>query len=391
MTTVMGSPQIPRQRSKFGAIALFPGGLGQAKLRPSPFTAPRQPSMCSLSGEQPSRAARAASSESGDSEAGDRDARLASRSETAKSFKHVPVMVGEVVAIFANQAEGTVVDATLGGGGHAEALLDAYPQMNLVGLDRDGSAIAAASERLARFGSRFVAHRLCFDAISDVAGPMSVDGVLFDLGVSSPQLDRGERGFSHRNDGPLDMRMDDRDTLTAFDVVNTYSESALFAALRDNADEPHAGRIAKALVAARPVTTTGEMARLIAAVVPAAVRRKPRHPATRSFQAIRIEVNRELEVLEPALFGAVDALKTGGRLAVLAYHSGEDRLVKGFMRDESRTSPSQRPDLPLPPGVVTRLKLLWSGARKASPTELDVNPRSTSARLRAAERTEQRL
>jgi len=391
MSAVTTPYQSSCQLSKSGAIALFPGGPGQAKLRPSRFTAPRHPSTRSLSGEQPSRAGRALSSDDSHFDTADNaGSRPAPRSDMSADFKHIPVMVSEVVAIFVNCADGTVVDATLGGGGHAEALLDAYPKMKLVGLDRDGSAIAAASQRLARFGSRFVAHRVRFDAISEVVDPMSVDGVLFDLGVSSPQLDRGERGFSLRHDGPLDMRMDDRDPLTAFDVVNTYSESSLAAMFRENADEPNARRIARAVVAARPVDSTGDLARVIVAATPAAVRRRPRHPATRSFQAVRIEVNRELEVLRPALAGAVDALNAGGRLAVLAYHSGEDRVVKGFMRDESRTSPSQRPDLPLPPGVFARLKLLWSGAHKPSSAELEANPRSSSARLRAAERTEQR-
>jgi len=388
MSVMTNTRQSSRQVTDSGAIALFPGGPGQAKLRPSRFTVLRQPSKCSLSGEQHSCAGQndGTGPENSDVVQPGPESGL----EGAVSFEHVPVLVTEVVAVFSAMAGGTVVDATLGGGGHAEALLEAYPEMNLVGLDRDGLAIEAATARLARFGPRFTAHRLRFDAISEVVDPMSVDGVLFDLGVSSPQLDCGERGFSLRSDGPLDMRMDSRDALTAADVVNTYSESGLVAMLRENADEPHARRIASALVTARPIETTAELARIVAAAVPAAARRRPRHPATRAFQAVRIEVNRELEVLEPALLGAVDSLKTGGRLAVLAYHSGEDRIVKRFMREESRTSPSERPDLPLPPGVVTRIRLLWSGARKPSASEIGNNPRSSSARLRAAERTGQR-
>lgn len=304
-------------------------------------------------------------------------------------FQHVSVMRDEVVELFATAATGTVVDATLGAGGHAEALLDAYRSIKVVGLDCDRHAIVAAKARLSRFGDRFVAHHARFDEMSDFVSALSVDGVLFDLGVSSPQFDHPERGFSHRNSGPLDMRMDDRAEFTAADVVNGYSQRELIQILRENADEPNAARIANGIVAARPMATTLDLAEAVLGAVPAAVRRRRRHPAMRTFQAVRIEVNRELEILEPGLVAAIDALRPAGRIAVLAYHSGEDRIVKRVLRDESRRSPVGRPDLPAPTGSITRLRLLWSGAHKPSTLEIEVNSRASSARLRAAERTEQ--
>ena len=369
-----------------GAAALFPGEHGRSLLRPFPFTAHRDPSVSSLSGEQPSRAAhpsgskrsRSAADPSGDGET----------ESGGSDFVHVSVMSDEVVKLFGTAATGTVIDATLGAGGHAEALLDAYDSIKVIGLDHDRHAIVAAKARLSRFGDRFVAHHARFDEVSNLVPSQSVDGVLFDLGVSSPQFDFPERGFSHRNSGPLDMRMDDRAELTAADVVNGYSERELTRILRDHADEPSASRIARGIIAARPMATTIELTEAVVGAVPAAVRRRRRHPAMRTFQAIRIEVNGELEILEPGLLAAIDVLRPAGRLAVLSYHSGEDRIVKQVMRDESRRSPLGRPDLPAPTGSIIRLRLLWSGAHKPSTVEIGFNSRATSAHLRAAERTE---
>jgi len=369
-------------RKKFSAIALFPGGHGKPQLRPFPFTAHRDLPMCLLAGEQPSRA---------DSSTASADSRRSQHGVAPDAFTHASVMLDEIVELFGD-SEGCIVDATLGAGGHAEALLEAHPAVTVVGLDRDRAAIAAATKRLARFGDRFRAHHVRFDDISSVVEPGTCVGVIFDLGVSSPQLDHANRGFSHRFEGPLDMRMDDTQALTAADVVNTYSERELVSLLRENADERHAKRIATAIIAARPLSTTPQLADVVAKAIPAAARRQQqRHPAMRTFQAVRIEVNSELEVLRPALRAAVDALRPAGRIAVLSYHSGEDRIVKQLLRDESRTSPKGRPDLPPPPDMVTRLRLLWNGSRQATDAELSANPRSASARLRAAERTEQGL
>ena len=386
-----------------GAIALFPGGLGTPQLRPFPFTTHRSLPGCLAAEEQHSRACidnEALGLSAGLSAGPSADDRASETASTVGSdadqrgggigFSHVSVMADEITTLFASApVGGVVVDATLGAGGHTERLLDAYEHLSVIGLDRDRTAISAATERLARFGPRFQAHHTRFDQLAECVDTKSVDGVLFDLGVSSPQLDRGSRGFSYRASAPLDMRMDDRDSLTAADVVNTYDPGDLVRLLRDNADERHARRIVSGIVAARPIATTSELADIIIGAVPAAARRQPRHPAMRVFQAIRIEVNRELEVLEPALMAAIDSLRPGGRVAVLAYHSGEDRIVKSVLREESRTSPAGRPDLPPPTGSVTRLRLLWSGARKPSDEEIARNPRASSARFRAAERTEQ--
>ncbi|MCB0992744.1 MAG: 16S rRNA (cytosine(1402)-N(4))-methyltransferase RsmH [Acidimicrobiales bacterium] len=279
------------------------------------------------------------------------------------------------------------VDATLGGGGHAEALLEAVEGSRLVGLDRDLNAIEAATRRLRRFGDRFEAHHVRFDRLADVVEPASVCGVIFDLGVSSHHIDAADRGFSFRNAGPLDMRMDRTSSLTAAAVVNEYDERTLAQILRRNADERYSARIASAIVAARPISDTARLAEVVTAAIPAPARRNNRQPAARTFQAIRIEVNDELDVLEPALRAAVDALVLGGRIAVLSYHSGEDRIVKGVLRDLSRSGPVGRPDLPPPPGSEPRLTLLFSGGRTAAASEIETNSRAASARLRAAERT----
>jgi 16S rRNA (cytosine1402-N4)-methyltransferase len=313
--------------------------------------------------------------------------------EDIPPFTHAPVMRDEITELFRPVPPGLVVDATVGGGGHARALLDAHPHLRVLGLDQDADARRAAARELASFGDRVRIEAARFDRLADVVGEIgneTVTGVLFDLGVSSPQLDRPDRGFSYRAPGPLDMRMDPSTPLTADHVVNTYDEARLAEVLRTGADERFASRIARAIVAARPLTTTTELAEVVRNAIPAAARRTGGHPAKRSFQAIRIEVNDELAVLDRALGVAVDLLAPGGRLVVLAYHSGEDRIVKDHLRRESTPAVLPPPGLPVEPeelGPPPRLRLLKRGAWTASSAEMAANPRSESARLRAAERT----
>lgn len=308
-------------------------------------------------------------------------------------FDHLPVMVDEITAAFAGVPEGVVLDATLGGAGHATALLTARPDLGLLGLDRDADALAAAADRLGAFEDRVVLRRARFDRLAEVmdeAGLERLSGALFDLGVSSPQLDRGERGFSFRNDGPLDMRMDETDRLTAAEVVNTYTAVDLARVLRDHADERFARRIAEAIVAARPLRTTAELAEVISSAIPAPARRRGGHPATRSFQAIRIEVNRELEILPASLRAAIAALAPGGRIAVLAYHSGEDRIVKAELRSAATGGCTCPPALPCRCGAEPVLTLVRGVPKRPSPGEIEANPRAASARLRVAERRPER-
>ena len=304
------------------------------------------------------------------------------------AFEHRPVMLAEVLEIFEPVPAGPVVDATVGGGGHAEALLERVPQISLIGLDRDADAIAAAQDRLERFGERARLVHARFDHLAEVTdrlevGPLS--GVLFDLGVSSHQFDRPERGFSYRSAAPLDMRMDRSQALSAADVVNTYDERRLALVLRRYGDEPQAGRIARAIVRHRPVADTGELAEIVRGAIPAALRRHGRHPARRTFQAIRIEVNGELEVLPPALDAALDATAPHGRVTVLAYHSGEDRLVKTRFRHAVSGGCTCPPRLPCVCGARGRARLLTHGARRPSGDEIAANPRAEAARMRALE------
>ncbi len=307
---------------------------------------------------------------------------------TTRWFNHAPVLAAETVAILREIPAGVILDATIGGAGHAGALLDVAPQLRVVGIDQDEAARRAATERLSRFGdrARIVAGRFdALDAILDDCGVSQLSGFLFDLGVSSPQLDVPERGFSFRFDGPLDMRMDPSSVLTAETVVNTWSVDRLASAIRVGGDERFAGRIAKAIVAARPVTRTEELAAIVVHAIPAATRRTGGHPAKRTFQAIRIAVNSELEVLEPSLRAALARLSTAGRGVVLTYHSGEDRIVKGVFR-ELTTSPTPV-HLPVPE-VPAPYRLLRPVTRTPGAAELETNPRSRSARLRAIERLE---
>ena len=273
-------------------------------------------------------------------------------------FTHEPVMVDEVVGLFAPVPPGVVIDATAGGGGHAAALLAAHPDLHVLCLDRDPDAVEATTQRLARFGDRAVVRRGRFDRLAEIAAqigvePGSASGVLFDLGVSSPQLDRPERGFSYRADGPLDMRMDPDEGVTASDLVNTWSEADLARLFAANGEGRFARRIALAVVAARPLSSTTGLSDVVRDALPAAVRRQGGHPARRVFQALRVAVNEELEVLAEALPVAVDALASGGRCVVISYHSGEDRIVKAAFRQAETGGCVCPPGLPCRCGAVS--------------------------------------
>ena len=304
-------------------------------------------------------------------------------------FEHRPVLVDLVVSLFAPVPPGVVVDATVGGGGHAAALLDAHPHLTLLGLDQDPDAVAAARARLGRFGERAVVRRARFDRLAETLhdlGHAGASGALFDLGVSSPQLDRPERGFSFREDGPLDMRMDTDGELSAADLVNEADAGELADILRNFGDERYAMRVARAIVAARPVEGTARLAEIVRDAIPAPARRRGGHPARRTFQALRIAVNRELDILPGAVDAALEVLDPGGRCVALAYHSGEDRIVKARFRHAATGGWTGPPGLPPPPDVRPTVKLLKQGAWKPSPDEIAANPRSEAARARAVEK-----
>jgi len=305
-------------------------------------------------------------------------------------FAHLPVMADEVVALFAPVPDGWVIDATLGGAGHAAALLAAHPHLRVLGVDQDPTALAAANARLASYGDRVRTVRARFDGLAAiVADHLSgepASGVLFDLGVSSPQLDRPARGFSYRHAAPLDMRMDPDAALSALDVVNDYPEADLARVLRDLGDERFATRIARAIAAARPVVTTTDLAEIVRDAIPAPARRTGGHPAKRSFQAIRIEVNAELAILADSIDTAIGVLAPRGRIAVLAYHSGEDRIVKARLRSAATGDCICPPRLPCVCGAEPTVRLLKQGAWKPTSAEVAANPRAESARLRAAEK-----
>jgi 16S rRNA (cytosine1402-N4)-methyltransferase len=304
-------------------------------------------------------------------------------------FDHRPVMVDEVVALLSPSPPGVLLDATLGGAGHARALLDAAPHLSLLGLDQDPAAVAAASRVLAPYGSRARVERSRFDqipAILDDLGIGNVSAVLFDLGVSSPQLDRAERGFSYRHEGPLDMRMDPAQPTSARDVVNGWSEADLAQLFRDHGETRFAARIARAVVASRPIETTVALAEVVRRAIPAATRRTGGHPARRVFQAVRVAVNQELEILPDAIDAALAALRPGGRAAVISYHSGEDRIAKERFRLAVTGGCECPPGLPCMCGAVPLVRLVTRGARRPGAQEIAVNRRAESARFRVAER-----
>lgn len=303
-------------------------------------------------------------------------------------YDHQPVMRDEIVELFAPVPPGTIVDATLGGGGHAAALLAAHDHLDVLGIDRDRNALAAAGRRLQPYGERVRASARRFDEF-DVAleehDIEHVSGALFDLGVSSPQLDHAERGFSYRNDGPLDMRMDPSQSFSAGDVVNGYAERDLAAVIRRFGDERFATRIAAAICSARPIGSTAELAEIVTSAIPAATRRTGGHPAKRTFQAIRVEVNGELDALPDAIDQAIDATVTGGRIAVLSYHSGEDRIVKQRFVD-ALGSCDCPPELPCACGAVQTVCVVRGVAKRPRGEEVAANPRAASARLRVVEK-----
>jgi 16S rRNA (cytosine1402-N4)-methyltransferase len=307
---------------------------------------------------------------------------------------HVPVLLERCVALLApalTAPDAVVVDCTLGMGGHAEALLRTVPHVRLVGLDRDPEALRRSGLRLAPFGERVTLVHAVYDALPTVLADLGLDcvaGVLFDLGVSSLQLDEAERGFAYAQDAPLDMRMDPTRGPTAADVVNGYDGRRLARVLREYGDERFASRIADAIVRERtraPLTSTARLADLVRDAIPAATRRTGGHPAKRTFQALRIEVNDELGVLRSAIPAAVESLCVGGRLVVMSYQSLEDKIVKSAL--VSRSTSTVPVDLPfMPEGAAPELRLLVHGAEKASAEEVAANPRAASVRLRAAER-----
>ncbi|MFT7473433.1 MAG: 16S rRNA (cytosine1402-N4)-methyltransferase [Verrucomicrobiales bacterium] len=300
-------------------------------------------------------------------------------------FIHDPVMCDEIVEIIASLHSGVFADLTLGGAGHAAAALNSNPGLVVHGVDRDDDALAAAAQHLLDFGARAVTHKARFDRTATVLQSLDIreiSGFLMDLGVSSPQLDRADRGFSYRLSGPLDMRMDPGQATTAADVVNSYAPGELIDVLRSYGDERFASRIVEAIVTNRPISTTSELAEIIAEAIPAAARRKSTgHPAKRSFQAIRIEVNDELSILADTVDSMISMLASGGVGLVLTYHSGEDRIVKDRMR--RAVEAGSLPGMP----ATSDFEWLFRGARTASEDELERNPRARSARLRAIRRS----
>jgi 16S rRNA (cytosine1402-N4)-methyltransferase len=298
-------------------------------------------------------------------------------------------MLAQVLEVLGEAPGGVILDATLGGGGHAEAILEARRDIRIVGIDRDDHALAAAGSRLAPFGDRIQLERSAFVDLGSVLDGLGIDGLagfLFDLGVSSPQLDHAQRGFSYREAGPLDMRMDRRQALTADQVVNGYDEAAFARLLVDNADERHARRIARAVVAQRPISDTARLAEIVRDAIPAPARRRGGHPAKRTFQAIRIEVNGELEQLADSLDEAIRRLVPGGRGAVLSYHSGEDRIVKRRFDLAATGGCTCPPRLPCGCGAVPLVVLARRAGRVPDDAEAATNPRAASARLRVLER-----
>ena len=307
---------------------------------------------------------------------------------------HVPVMLDRTLEILgeALTAENSIlVDCTLGLGGHSEAFLAKYPNLQVIGIDRDENAIRLASERLEKYGSRFRAAHATYDQILEVLGEFGiseVNGILLDLGVSSMQLDEAERGFAYSYDAPLDMRMDASEETTAADILNTWQEADLVTIFREFGEERYAKQIAAAIVAerkAKPFTNSERLAKLIVGIVPFIPGKSKGHPAKRVFQALRIAVNRELDVLEATMPAVIKALALGGRVLVLAYHSLEDRIVKQALVNASTSSAPIELPIELPEHAPI-LKLVVRGAEKATESEIHENPRAASVRLRAAEK-----
>ena len=310
------------------------------------------------------------------------------------TFEHKSVLLKETVDSLCIRPDGIYVDGTLGGGGHAfEVCRRLGPGGRLIGIDQDQDAIAAASERLAPFGDRAVIVRSNYRQIQDVLEGLQigrVDGIYLDLGVSSYQLDTAERGFSYREDAPLDMRMDRRNTQTAADLVNGCDESELYRIIRDSGEEKFAKNIAKHIVKARqekPIETTGELTEIIKAAIPAKMRATGGHPAKRTFQAIRIALNHELEVLDQSIDTMIQLLNPGGRLSIITFHSLEDRIVKNRFRENENPCICP-PDFPVCVcGRVSRGRVITRKPILPSEEELEENKRAKSAKLRVFERS----
>lgn len=331
----------------------------------------------------------------------DHDSPKATPAPRSGEFGHVPVMAGRVVELLtpaltrsgADGAGAVVVDATLGAGGHSELLLTTFPRVRVIGIDRDENAVGIARRRLARFGERIRIFSARYDALPAIlaeagAPGARIDGALFDLGVSSMQLDQAERGFAYSVDAPLDMRMNSADPLTAADILNTYSHGELARVLHEYGEERFAGKIASAVLRARdvePFSTSARLVELLYSAIPAATRRTGGHPAKRTFQALRIEVNHELDSLRHALPAALAGLTVGGRVVVMSYQSLEDKIVKKefAQRITSRTPPGLPVELP---GAAARFTLITRGAERPDDAELERNPRSAPVRVRAIER-----
>lgn len=312
-----------------------------------------------------------------------------------KVAEHVSVMLDRCVALLSPAIQKSenpvVVDATLGLGGHTEALLKKFPQLVVIGIDRDRDALTLASSRLAQFGSRFKVFHAVYDEILEViekSGFTKVNGILFDLGISSMQVDEIERGFSYSQDAPLDMRMDRSQGRTAADIINNCSRDELIAILRNYGEEKFAPRIVDAIIRERtttPFNSTAHLAALVKENIPAATRRTGGNPAKRTFQALRIAVNDELGVLTRALPASLAALIVGGRLVVMSFQSLEDRIVKEFFV-KATTSGTPR-ELPVElPELAAKFALVVKSSETATEVEINDNPRSQSVRLRAIER-----
>ncbi|WP_018297088.1 16S rRNA (cytosine(1402)-N(4))-methyltransferase RsmH [Corynebacterium lubricantis] len=320
------------------------------------------------------------------------------------NYGHVPVLRDRVTQLLAPAIEAfgknaVIVDGTLGAGGHTEHFLKVFPEASVIGIDRDPNALRDASERLAPFGDRFVPVQARFDelghAISNNAGPVfdtarehGVAGSLFDLGVSSMQLDQEERGFAYRVDAPLDMRMDPTTGITAADILNTYSHGDLARILKTYGDERFAGKIASAVLKERekePFDRSARLVELLYATIPAATRRTGGHPAKRTFQALRIEVNGELDSIKNVIPAIAEALGVGGRAVFMSYQSLEDKIVKSAFKDltASKTPPGLPMDLP---GTAPKFRTITSGAEKASEAEISENPRAAPVRVRGIEK-----
>ena len=309
--------------------------------------------------------------------------------------QHVSVMRDECIELLSpaisSHVNPVVIDATLGLGGHTEALLNKFPQLVVIGIDRDTQAIEIATERLSRFGERFISHHSIFDRISDVAkehGYSHVQGILFDLGVSSLQLDQSDRGFSYAHDASLDMRMDKSQGKSAADIVNTYAPGDLVRILRTYGEEKFATRIVESIVKERekaPLNSTSQLATLVKNAIPAATRRTGGNPAKRTFQALRIETNDELGAITRAIPQALDLLDVRARLVVMSFQSLEDRIVKNFFQEATTSGTPQ--GLPVEIAeLAAKFALVFNGSQSPSDEEVEENSRAASVRLRAIER-----